>query len=113
MYVTLIGWHLAGLAGAAAMTIPMLVPATTLTLFVGHLNERYPNAPIGRAMRAGLAPLTIGLTFASATILMRAVNHDWRAYLLTALTIALVHYKSWNPLWLLTLGALAGIAGLV
>ena len=49
MYVTLIGWHLAGWKGVAATTIPLLVPATTLTLLVGHLNERYPNAPIGRA----------------------------------------------------------------
>jgi chromate transporter len=113
MYVTLIGWHLAGFAGAAAMTIPMLIPAMTLTILVGHLNERFPNAPIGRALRAGLAPLTIGLTFASSTILMRAVNHDWRGYLLTALTVVLVHYKSLNPLWLLGAGALAGVAGLV
>ena len=42
MYVTLIGWRLAGWKGIAATTIPLLVPATTLTLLVGHLNERYP-----------------------------------------------------------------------
>ena len=46
MYVTLIGWHLAGWKGAAATTIPLLVPASTLTLLVGHFNERHPNAPI-------------------------------------------------------------------
>jgi hypothetical protein len=51
--------------------------------------------------------------FASATILMRAVNHDWRGYLLTLLTVALVLHKPWNPLWLLVTGALAGMAGLV
>jgi chromate transporter len=113
MYVTLIGWHLAGWAGAAATTLPLLVPATTLTLLVGHLNERYPNAPIGRAIRRGLTPITIGLMFASASILMRAVNHDWRGYLLTLLTVALVLRKPWNPLWLLAAGALAGMVGLV
>ena len=113
MYVTLIGWHLAGWAGAAATTLPLLVPATTLTLLVGHLNERYPNAPIGRAIRRGLTPVTIGLMFASATILMRAVNHDWRGYLLTLLTVCIVLHKPWNPLWLLGAGALAGIVGLV
>ncbi len=113
MYVTLLGWHLAGWAGAAATTIPLLVPATTLTLIVGHLNERYPNAAIGRAVRRGLMPITIGLMFASATILMRAVNHDWRGYLLTLLAAAVVLRKSWNPLWLLAAGALAGISGLV
>ena len=44
MYVTLIGWQLAGWAGVAATTIPLLVPACTLTLLVGHFHERYPNA---------------------------------------------------------------------
>ncbi len=113
MYVTLLGWRLAGWAGAAATTIPLLVPATTLTLLVGHLNERYPNATFGRVIRSGLPPITIGLMFASATILMRAVNHDWRGYLITLLTVALVLRKPWNPLWLLAAGALAGMAGLV
>jgi chromate transporter len=113
MYVTLLGWHLAGWAGAAATTVPLLVPATTFTLFVGHLNERYPNAAIGRAIRRGLAPVTIGLSFASASILIRVVNHDWRAYLLTLATVALVARTSWSPLWLLAAGALAGMVGLV
>jgi chromate transporter len=113
MYVTLMGWHLAGWAGAAATTIPLLVPATTLTLLAGHLNERYPNAPIARAIRRGLTPITIGLMFASATILIRAVNHDWRGYLLTLLTVAVALRKSWNPLWLLGAGALAGILEVV
>jgi chromate transporter len=113
MYVTLIGWHLAGWVGAAATTLPLLVPATTLTLLVGHLNERYPNAPVGRAIRRGLTPITIGLMLASASILMRAVNHDWRAYLLTLFTVAVALHKPWNPLWLFAVGALAGIVGLV
>lgn len=113
MYVTLMGWHLAGWKGAAATTIPLLIPATTLTLLAGHLNERYPNAPFGRAIRRGLTPITIGLMFAGATILVRTVNHDWRGYLLTFLTVAVVLRKTLNPLWLLGAGALAGILGLV
>jgi chromate transporter len=113
MYVTLIGWHLAGWRGVAATTIPLLVPATTLTLLVGHLNERYPDARIARAIRRGLMPITIGLVFASAMILMRTVNHDWRGYVITFATVAVVLRKTWNPLWLFAAAALAGIAGLV
>jgi len=113
MYVTLMGWHLAGWAGVAATTIPLLVPATTLTLLVGHFNERYPDAPILRAVRRGLTPITIGLMFAGATILIRAVNQDWRGYLITLITVEVALRKSWNPLWLLAAGALAGILGLV
>jgi chromate transporter len=80
---------------------------------VGHYNERYPNAPLGRAIRRGLTPITIGLMFAGATILMHAVNHDWRGYLMTLLTAAVVLRKPYNPLWLLGAGALAGVLGLV
>ncbi|HZD40957.1 MAG TPA: chromate transporter [Terriglobales bacterium] len=113
MYVTLMGWHLAGWKGVAATTAPLLIPATTLTIMVGHLNERYPNASLVRAVRRGLTPVTIGLMFAGATVLVRAVNHDWRGYLLTFATAALVLRKPLNPLWLLGAGALAGILGLV
>jgi chromate transporter len=113
MYVTLIGWHLAGWKGVAATTIPLLIPATTLTLLVGHLNERYPNATAFRAIRRGLMPITIGLVFASATILMRAVNHNWRGYLITVITVAVALRTPWNPLWLFALAGVAGVAGLV
>ncbi|HSK29935.1 MAG TPA: chromate transporter [Candidatus Limnocylindria bacterium] len=113
MYVTLMGWHLAGWKGVAATTIPLLIPATTLTILAGHLNERYPNASFGRAVRRGLTPITIGLMFAGATILVRTVSDDWRGYALTFLTVAVVLRKTLNPLWLLGAGALAGILGLV
>jgi chromate transporter len=113
MYVTLIGWQLAGWKGAAATTLPLLVPTITLTLFVAHLSKQYPGAPIGRAIRRGLAPIAIALTFASAVILIGAVNHDWRGYLLTLVTVVVVLLKPWNPLWLLAAGALAGVTGLV
>ena len=46
-------------------------------------------------------------------ILARAVNHDWRGYAITLLTVAVVLRKPLNPLWLLGAGALAGILGLV
>jgi len=111
MYTTLIGWHLAGWSGALATTIPLLVPAMTLTLVVGHVIERYPEAPILRAIRRGLTPITIGLMFSGATVLMRAVSHDWRGYLTTILTAAVVLRLTCNPLWLLAAGGLLGIAG--
>jgi len=90
MFVTLIGWRVAGWAGAAATTLPLLVPAGTLTLLVGHLHARHPNSALALAIRRGLTPITIGLMLASGWILMRAVDHDWRGYLLTLVTVVLV-----------------------
>jgi hypothetical protein len=51
--------------------------------------------------------------FASATILMRTVNHDWRGYLITLLTVVVVLRKPWNPLWVFAGGALAGVLGFI
>ena len=113
MYIPLIGWQVAGWAGVAATTLPLLVPAGTLTLLVGHLDARHPQAALGRALRRGLTPITLGLMLASGWILLRAVNHDWRGYLLTLLTVGLVLRTPWNPLWLIAAGALVGMAGLV
>ena len=113
MYIPLIGWRVAGWIGAAATTLPFVMPSATLTMFVAHLHRRHPTASVGVAIRRGLTPITIGLTFASGWILMQAVDHDWRSYALTLLTIALVMRTPLNPLWVLGLGALAGMLKLV
>ncbi|MGZ8156864.1 MAG: chromate transporter [Burkholderiales bacterium] len=113
MYIPLLGWHIAGVAGAVATLLPMLVPSATLTLGVAYLFMRHPKAAFGIAIRRGLTPITIGLIFASGWILMPAVNRDWRGYVLSLLTVGVVMRTSLNPLWVLGAGAAAGIAGLV
>jgi len=85
----------------------------TFSLILGHMNQRRPNGTIGNIVKRGLTPITIGLMCASSTILIRAVNHNWRAYLLTLATVTFVMRTPWNPLWLLAVGALAGVLGLV
>ena len=113
MYIPLIGWHVAGVAGAVATTVPFIIPSVSLTLVVAYLHVRHPTAALGFAIRRGLTPITIGLIFASGWILLPAVNHDWRGYLLTLVTVIVVLRTSLNPLWLLGAGAILGMMGLV
>lgn len=113
LYVTLLGWQVAGATGALATTLALAIPPFTLTLLVVRMSARNPGTPLGRAIKLGLAPITIGLMFASGWILLHAVNQDWRGYLLTLITLALVLRTPLNPLWLIAAGALAGVAGLV
>jgi chromate transporter len=112
MYLPLLGWHIGGLAGAIATTLPILAPSCTLTLLIARLHVRHPKGPL-TAIRRGLTPITIGLVFASGWILMTAVNDDWRGYALTAATVLLVMRTSLNPLWLLGGGAALGIFNVV
>ena len=113
MYIPLLGWQIAGWAGAAATTIPMLMPSVTLALLVAHLHARNPKAAFGLAIRRGLTPITIGLILASAWILLPAANDDWRGHVLTAVTVVLVLRTALNPLWFLAAGAIAGVSGIV
>ena len=113
MYVALIGSHVAGWVGAVAALFAVVVPSFSLTLAVAHLYVRHPKAAIGVAIRRGLTPITIGLIFASAWILLPAVNRDWRGYVLTVLTVFLVMRSKVNPIWVLVAGAAAGVTGIV
>jgi chromate transporter len=113
MYIPLIGWYIAGWAGALATLLSMIMPSATLTLVVAHLYARHPKAAFGIAMRRGFTPLTIGLVFASGWILLPAVNADWRGYVLTLTTVGVVMRTRLNPMWLLGAGAIAGMAGWV
>ncbi len=113
MYVTLLGWQAAGWIGAIATTVALIIPPMVFTLMFARVSARKPDAPLGRAIRRGLAPIAIGLTLASAWVLVRSINHDWRGYLVTVLAMLIVMRTGINPLWLILAGALAGMAGLV
>jgi len=110
MYVTLIGWQVAGWMGAMATTLGIIIPSSIITLAFASVVARNPDTPLVRAFRRGLAPIAIGLTLASGWILMLSINHDWRGYLISALTCAIVLRTQLNPLWLLAVGTVAGAA---
>ena len=113
MFVTLIGLQLAGLLGAIATTLAIVLPPALLTLAVTRMNANNPDARLGRAIRGGLGPITIGLTLSSGWILAYSADHDWRGAVLTLGTVILMMRTKLNPVWLILVGALAGISGLV
>jgi chromate transporter len=114
MFVTVVGWLLAGWTGALLLTLSMFLPGFVMVSLMIRFNALNQKARFGRALRRGLAPVSIGLVLASSWVLALTVNHDWRGYIVTALTVlAVLRLTKLNPLWLIGAGALAGLAGLV
>ena len=113
MFVTLLGWQLAGWVGAVTATLAIIFPPTLLTLAITRMNANTPDAPLGRAIRGGMGPIAIGLTLSSGWILARSSDHSWPAAALTLLTAALVLRTRLNPMWLILAGAIAGMAGIL
>lgn len=111
--VTLIGYHVAGIAGALVATLGMCGPACAFALFVGRLWDKFKDARWRIAIQAGLVPISIGLTAASALIVVRAASTSWVAIVLTVVAAAVSYRLTLNPLWIFASAALLGLAGVV
>ena len=111
--VTLIGYHVAGVAGALVATTAMCGPTCVAAYYIGRVWERFRDAPWRIAIQAGLVPISVGLIAASAYLLARAADHNWVAVLVTAATAALAHFTRLNPLWMFVVAGAVGFAGLM
>jgi chromate transporter len=111
--VTLIGYHVAGLAGALTTTLAMCGPTCVFAFFVGRVWDRFKHARWRIAIQAALVPVSIGLIAASALIVARAVSGSWVAIAVTAVTAAATYRLTLNPLWIFAVAALLGLAGAI
>jgi chromate transporter len=113
LIVTLIGYHVAGAAGALAATVAMCGPTAVLAYYVSRLLARSSHSRWPAIIQAALVPLSIGLMGASGLILAVASDRSWVAGLITASAAALAFATRLNPLWILLAGGAFGFAGVV
>lgn len=113
LIVTLIGYSVAGVAGALAATLAMCVPTAVMAYCVSRLLTRSSHSRWPAVIQAALVPLSIGLMGASGLILALTSDRTWIAALLTAAVAALAFATRINPLWLLLAGGCLGFAGLI
>ena len=113
LIVALVGWKAAGLLGAIVAITAMFAPASILACFTGRIWRRFQNTPWQAAVEKGLAPITIGLVFASGWIVSQQVNQGVLSYAFTLATALAVAKTKINPLWLMGLAGLAGICGIM
>ena len=111
--VTLIGYHVAGLAGARVATAAMTGPTCVFAYVMTRLWDRFKDAPWRMAMQTGLVPVSIGLIAASAYVITGAAVHTPLAGAVTIATAALTLFTRLNPLWLFIAAAIAGLTGYV
>ena len=113
LIVTLIGYAVAGVAGALAATLAMCVPTAVLAYWVSRLLTRSSHSRWPAIIQAALVPLSIGLMGASGLVLALTSDRTWMAGLVTAAVAGLAFATRLNPLWLLLAGGLLGFAGFI
>jgi chromate transporter len=105
LIVLLIGLKAAGLAGAAVSFTAMFAPSCLAVHLVARYWHRAARAAWRALVERALAPVAVGLTFASGLSLMRGTEHGWLPWSVTIASTALFGMTNVNPILLLGLGA--------
>ncbi|QTN25538.1 chromate transporter [Rhizobacter sp. AJA081-3] len=115
LFVAVIGWNVAGAAGALATLAGTLAPSTLLVLAVSRWAAQRREHRGVRAFTTGMAPLTLGLLLATGWVLaepfVRVTDQRVGALALIAATIVAMMRFKLSPMWLVALGAVVGAAG--
>ena len=82
--VTLIGYHVAGLAGALVTTLAMCGPTAVLAAYLSRTWNRFRHKPWRIVVQAGLVPISVGLVSASAIVLTGVAVHNLAAVCVAA-----------------------------
>lgn len=113
LVVTLIGWEIAGLAGALAATTAMCLPMSVLIYLLIDRWESFAGKRWQKAVSIGVAPLAVGLIFSGATLIAQAAAFGWAAWLIVGATVFVSLKTRLHPLWLIVLGGAIGLSGWV
>ena len=113
LIVTLIGYSVAGVAGALVATLAMCLPTALMAYGVSRVLTRSSRSRWPAIIQTALVPLSIGLMGASGYILARASDHTWVAVLVTVGAAVLASATKLNPFWMLLAGGCLGFAGLI
>jgi chromate transporter len=112
LFVAVMGYQAAGLAGAAATLAGIMLPSTTLALAAARWGHDRRDWRAVQAFKAGMAPIVIGLLVATAWILS-AETPGWRHVILTVGAALLVWRTRVHLLAMVVVGAMVGAAGWV
>jgi chromate transporter len=111
LFVAVLGWNVAGLAGTLATMLGILIPSTTLAITATRWGSQRRDSRGVRAFTAGMAPLTLGLLLATGYVLTEPSRHSAGALALVAITVLAVGRFNVSPIWMVALGALVGALG--
>ena len=105
MIAVLVGQKAAGLPGAAVSFVAMFGPSSVAVFAVARYWNRAARKPWRAVVEQGLAPVAIGMTFATGLSLVRGTEHALLPFAITAGSTLAFAFTEVNPIILLAIGA--------
>lgn len=112
IFVSLIGWQVAGLSGLLVATFALLIPSSVLAYFAGRVLTRWSHHWAVAVLRDALIPVALGMMLASGVSMMRTVDRDVVTVLISLTATVFVYTTRRNPLWALASGAIINVVAL-
>ena len=95
MLTTIIGWRIAGLAGAVVATLALYVPSSVLCFVAARTWNRYRGSRWHAAIENGLRPIAAGLMISGGVMILRVEESGPIAWTVALAAAALL---TWRPL---------------
>jgi chromate transporter len=105
MIAVMVGQRAAGVAGGVVSFLAMFGPTSVVVYFVARFWNRAARKPWRAVVEQALAPVGIGMTFATGLSLARGTEHGSLMLAITAVTTVIFAFTSIHPLLLLATGA--------
>jgi chromate transporter len=102
-----------GVVGGLLATAAMVIPAASVVFVVTQFWQRAQRSRWRIAVEKGFAPMTVGLILATSLVMSRTADHDWRAYVLTAVCTLIFVFTELNPLLVVAAAGVIGYFGIV
>ena len=110
LLATLIGWKVAGVAGAVIASLALFVPSSLLYYGIAKHWSAHRGKLWHGALERGLAPVAAALILAGSLVILRATGTSPVLWTIAAASTAILLWRpKLNPLWVLAAGGLAAM----
>jgi chromate transporter len=108
LFVTVMGWQMAGLPGALATTLGLSLPALVFPLLISRASRMAQFDRLIRALQRGLGPIALGLMGATCYLLARRAPGPWMGLAFIAVSVLVLTLTRVPPVAVI---AASGVVG--
>lgn len=106
---TFVGYRVAGIGGAVLATLGVISPSLLLLIPAAKLFMRYYEHRRVQQVLFGIQPAVIALIALAAFVVGKSAVFDYKSALLTVFCLLLTLFSRIHPLYLIGIGAVAGL----
>ena len=95
------GYKMRGLKGSVAATLGSVIPSFIIILLIAMLFTGYQDNPVVVRIFKGIRPVVVSLILVPMINMARKGNKTWWAWVISALTLFLVAFMKFSPIYIL------------